>query len=145
MYQHGTIFSLNNRMFICMVWTWEIHILIWEIRNTILRAWKGGLKEHRAKQNSFNYIGTRNLKYYTLWHSVFKIIPLLPEATFTPSIQFNLGLPCTCPPLSSTVNTFLAICYSSILGSCPNHLNTLWSATLANSLLFQLSFAPLHS
>ena len=28
MSQHGTIFSLNNRMFIYMVWTWEIHILI---------------------------------------------------------------------------------------------------------------------
>ena len=28
MYQHGTIFSLNNIMFIYMVWTREIHILI---------------------------------------------------------------------------------------------------------------------
>ena len=28
MYQHGTIFSLNNRMLIFMVWTLEIHKLI---------------------------------------------------------------------------------------------------------------------
>ena len=28
MYWHGTIFSLNNRKIIYMVWTWEIHILI---------------------------------------------------------------------------------------------------------------------
>ena len=28
MFQHGTIFSLNNIMFIYMVWTWEINLLI---------------------------------------------------------------------------------------------------------------------
>ena len=35
--------------------------------------------------------------------------------TVTPSIQPNLGLPCTCSPLTSVINTFLAIRYSSIL------------------------------
>ena len=32
------------------------------------------------------------------------------------------------------MNTFLDIRYSSILSTSPNHLNTLWSALLANSL-----------
>ena len=53
------------------------------------------------------------------------IIPLLPKAIFTPSIQPNLGLPCTHHPLASTINTFLAIQYSSIFSTGPNHLKTL--------------------
>ena len=52
----------------------------------------------------------------------------------TPSIQPILGLPRNRPPLSSAINTLLAIRYSSILSTCPNHLNTLWSVLLANSL-----------
>ena len=39
----------------------------------------------------------------------FLFIPLLPNATFTPSIQSNLGLPRTRPPLTSAINTLLAI------------------------------------
>ena len=62
------------------------------------------------------------------------VIPLLPKAIFTPSIQPNLGLPHTRPPLTSAINTLLAIRYSSILSTCLNHLNTLWSALLDNSL-----------
>ena len=50
---------------------------------------------------------------------------LLPKATSTPSIQPNLGLPCTRHPLTSAINTLPAIRYSSILSTCPNHLNTL--------------------
>ena len=38
------------------------------------------------------------------------------------------------PPLTSANITLLAIRYSSILSTCPNHLNTLWTALLANSL-----------
>ena len=64
----------------------------------------------------------------------FTVIPLLPKATFTPSIQPTLGLPRISPPLTSAINTLLAIRYSSILYIWPNHLNTLWSALLANSL-----------
>ena len=37
-------------------------------------------------------------------------------------------------PLTSAINTLLAIRYSSILSTCPNHLKTHWSALLANSL-----------
>ena len=48
--------------------------------------------------------------------------------------SLNLGLPRTRPPLASAINTLLAIRYSSILSTCPNHLNTLWSALLANYL-----------
>ena len=46
----------------------------------------------------------------------------------------NLGLPRTRPPLTTASNTVVAVRYSSILSTCPNHLNTLWSALLANSL-----------
>ena len=59
------------------------------------------------------------------------VIPLLPKATFTPTFQPNRGLPRT------PINTLLAIRYSSILSTCPNHLNSLWSALLANSLFIQ--------
>ena len=37
------------------------------------------------------------------------VIHLLPKATFTPSIEQNLGLPRTRPPLTSAINTLLAI------------------------------------
>ena len=69
------------------------------------------------------------------------VISLLPKATFTPSIKPNLNLPRTRPPLPSAFNTLLAIRYSSILSTCPNHLNTLRSALLANSLSIP---APAH-
>ena len=104
------------------------------------RAWEGGPKEHRAKQNwqcethSCSYICTRALHAFRcLAHcrAASTVTPLLPKAT-TPSIQPNLGLPCTRPPLTSAINTLLAIRYSSILSRCPNHLNTHWSAILAN-------------
>ena len=56
------------------------------------------------------------------------------KANFTQSIQPNLGLPHTRLLLASAINTLLAMKYSSILSTCPNHLNTLLSAQLANSL-----------
>ena len=58
----------------------------------------------------------------------------LSKATSTPSIQPNLGLHHTSPTLTSAINTLMAIRYSSVLSTCPNHLNTLWSALLAKSL-----------
>ena len=83
------------------------------------------------------------------------VIPMLPKATFTSPIQPYLGLARTRPPLTSAINTLLAIWYSSILSSCPNHLNTLWSAVLANSfcipallrtsLFLILSIRDIHS
>ena len=59
-------------------------------------------------------------------------LPCCPRLSLLyPSIH---GLPRTRPALTSTINTLLTIRYSSILSTCPNHLNTLWSALLANSL-----------
>ena len=90
-----------------------------------------------AAWNSFSYICTRALHAFrSLSQSLaaFTVIPLLPTATFTPSIQPNLGLPRTRPPLTSAINTILAKRYSYILSTCPNHLNILWSALLANSI-----------
>ena len=52
-------------------------------------------------------------------------ISLLPKPTYTPSIQPNLDLPRTRSPLTSAINTLVAIRYSSILSTCPNHLITL--------------------
>ena len=43
------------------------------------------------------------------------VIRLLSKATFTPSIQPNLGLPRTRSPIRSAINTFLAIRHSFIL------------------------------
>ena len=114
----------------------------------------GGRSERKQGQakmtawNSFNYICTRALHSFRSFahhRAASTVIPLLPKATFTTSIQPNLGLPRTRPPLTSTINILLAIRWSSILSTCPNYLNTLWSALLANSFLFQLSYAALHS
>ena len=90
-----------------------------------------------AAWNAFSYICTRALHAFRSFahcRAASTVTPLLPKATFTPSIQPNLGLPPTRSPLISAINTLLAIRYSSILSTCPNHLNTLWSALLANFL-----------
>ena len=71
-----------------------------------------------AAWNSLSYICTRALhSFQSFAHcsSPSAVIPLLPKATFTPSMQPNLGLPRTRPPLTSAMNTLLAIPYSSIL------------------------------
>ena len=84
-----------------------------------------------AAWNSFSYICTRALHSFRSFahcRAASTVIPLLPKPTFTPSIQPNLSLPRTHPPLTPAINTLLAIRYSSILSTCPNHLNTLWSA-----------------
>ena len=114
------------------------------------RAREGSQKEHRAKQkrNSLSYICTRafhSFLPFAYYRTASLVIPLLPKATFTTSIQPNLCLPRTCNPLTSAINTFLAIRYSSIL----SHAQTisilsdlLYSLT---PFLFQLSYTPLHS
>ena len=98
-----------------------------------------------AAWNSFCYVCTRAL--HSCWsfahcRAASTVIPLLPKATFTPSIQPNLGLIRTRLPLTSAINTLLAIRYSSIISICPNYLNTLWSALLANSL--SMPGSPTH-
>ena len=68
-------------------------------------------------------------------HQGSTVILLLLKAIFMPSIQPKLGEPRNSPRLAPpSTPLILAIRYSSILSSCPNHLNTLWSALLANSL-----------
>ena len=58
----------------------------------------------------------------------FTVIPLLPAATFTPYIQPNLQNTYTLHQHSSRNMD------SSILSTCPNHLNTIRSALLENPL-----------
>ena len=87
--------------------------------------------------HSFSYICTRalhSLRSFVHCRSASSVTSLLPKATFTTSIKRNLGLIHTGPPLTSAINTLLAIRYLSILSTCPNHLNTHWSVLLANSL-----------
>ena len=66
-------------------------------------------------------------------HATSTILILLPWDIFTPSIQHNVSLLHTRPPLTSDINTLLALWYSSILFTSPNHLNTLRFAVLPNS------------
>ena len=83
---------------------------------------EGGPKEHSAKE-----------KWLRETHSVTYVPGLstlsdLSRIVAQPPPSF---LCCLRPP---SHNTLLAIRYSSILSTCSNHLNTLWSALLANSL-----------
>ena len=98
------------------------------------RAWKGGQKEYSAKQkisawNSFSSICTRALhSFRSFAHclAASTVIPMLPKATITLSIQPNLGLPRTRPPLTSAINTLLEIRCSSIL-------STWWNLKILNT------------
>ena len=60
------------------------------------------------------------------------VLPLLPEATFTQSIQPNLGLSHICISLTSTINTVLAIQYSYFLHV---HKHSKYSLIHSTSLL----------
>ena len=64
-----------------------------------------------------------------------------------PSSLTYVGLSRTRRPLTSDINTFLAIRYSFILSTCPNHLNILSDLfySLITPFLFQLCYAPLLS
>ena len=97
-----------------------------------------------AAWNSFSYICTRafhSFRSFAQCRAASTVIPLLAKATFRRSIQPNLGLPGTRPILTSAINTLLAIRYSSILSTFPNHLNTLWSTLLANSFSIPANFS----
>ena len=92
-----------------------------------------GSKEHRNKAKTQS-------STHAPWLSVPSYRSLsLPKATCTPFIQPHLGVPSAPPSLTSAINTLLTIRYSSILSTCPNHLNTLWAALLANSIQSLLS------
>ena len=104
---------------------WHIHLFILNLIYT-----------HRVLTNLVRqlYICTRALHcFISFAHccAASTAGPLPPTATFMPSLQPDLGLPFISPPLTSAINTLLALQYSSILSTCPNHLNTLWSALLA--------------
>ena len=71
---------------------------------------------------------------FPIFRAAFTVIPLLPNATVTPSIQPNLGLPRTRPPLTSAIIPFWQYDTHLFFQTRPNHLNTLWSALLAKSL-----------
>ena len=110
------------------------------LRVITTRARDGSPKEHRAKQ-----------KWLCETHSVTCIpgismlsdnscIVMQPPPSFLccprpPSHHLSsLTIVSLVPTLTSAINTLLTIQYSSILSTCPNHLNTLWSALLTNTL-----------
>ena len=95
------------------------------------RAWKGtgGYHLTRAREGSFTrpskngHVKLIQLHMYQALHyfqssthclAASTIIPLLPKADFTPSIQPDLGRPRTRLPLTSSINTLLAIRHLSI-------------------------------
>ena len=105
------------------------------------RAWEGGLHAHRTKQkwlhetHSVTYApGLSTLPHFhalscslnhhssvVQWY-LHTILPAQPQFTsYTPSTYFHH-------------QRLLAIQFSSILSTCPNHLNTLWSALLVLSI-----------
>ena len=114
-----------------------------------ISALEGGPKDHMNQTKivqSFRY-APRAFHYFlsfTNCRATFTVIPLLPKATSTPLIQHNLSIPYQ-KSTYSVINKLLAIRYSSILSTCPNHLNTHWSNHIANTFLFVLFYAPLHS
>ena len=57
----------------------------------------------------------------------------------SPHTLSNLGIPLTSPPLTSAINTLLAIKYSFVLSISTNHFNTVWSTVRANQLNFYFS------
>ena len=74
------------------------------------------------------------------------VILLLQNATFTSSIQPDLGLLRTRIPLASPINTLITILYSSFLSTCPKHLNTLSDALYSLTPFWcQIFYSPLHS
>ena len=60
------------------------------------------------------------------------------KATFTPYSQPNLGVPHSHHPLTSAINTLLAILDSSILSTFPIHLNTTCQISLYLSFSMHL-------
>ena len=100
-----------------------------------------------ASWNSFSYICTMALLSFRSFahrRAASTVIPLSPKATFTPSIQPNLGLPRTRPPLTSASNTLL------LYGTHPFFPHAQTISILSDLLysltpfLFQFSYVPLH-
>ena len=108
------------------------------------RAREGGPKKHREKEKWPCETHQLHMRMGSLAHCrvASTVIPLMLKATFTLSIQPNLGLPRTRASLTSAINTLLAIRYSSILSICPT-ISILSDPLLSLTLfLFHLSYAP---
>ena len=96
-----------------------------------------------AGWNSFSYICTRALHsfwFFAHWRAASTVINLLPKATFTSSIQPNLGLPRTRPPLTSASTPFWIYTHSFF-----PHAQTI--SILSDLLYSQLPFyssSPTH-
>ena len=84
-----------------------------------------------AVLNSIIYICTCSALLF-IFRADSSVIPLLPKTTFKPSIRPNLGL-LTRPPLTSAINTLLAIRYSSILSTCLSNLKVTCSILTESS------------
>ena len=85
--------------------------------------------------NSIIYKCTRALHSFLSYANcgIASTVSLLPPSCHASNL--TLVYPHTCPPLTSTINTLLAIRYSSILSTCPNNLiYVLWCTQLTNSL-----------
>ena len=125
-----------------LLYTWKLFSILKKkqhptpLQVITTRAREGGPNEHNAKQkwpretHSVSHMhqctmALHSFRSFAHCRAASTAISLLPMASFTLSIQPNLGLPHTRPPLTSAINTLLAIRYSSILYTCPNHLNTL--------------------
>ena len=114
------------------------------------RAWEGSPKEHWAKQNCcmkliqlHMHLVLHSFLSFTYCHAASTFTPLLPKATFTPSIQPNLGLPHAHLQRTSAINTLQAIPYSPFFTHATRIISDLlYSIT---PFLFQLSYAPLYS
>ena len=65
--------------------------------------WEGGPKNGRVKLNHLHM--HQGSPLLPIFRAASTVIPLLPKAIFTPSIQPNLGLPRTSPPLTSIRDT----------------------------------------
>ena len=129
--QSSTIQLLPHYFDTC-AWIFSSCALFTVYPNGTTRAREGGPKEHRASKYgrmklNQSHINRALHSFLSFAHccAVSTVIPLLPKATFTPSSQPNLRLSRTLHPLTSAINVLLAIQYSSILSTCPNHLNTL--------------------
>ena len=102
-------------------------------------------KNGNVKHNHLHVHQNSPLLPFVHWRAASTVIHLFPKGTVTPSIQANLGLPRTSPPLTSAINTLLARWYSSVLSERQNYINTLWSTLFTDSIILKLFYAPLHS
>ena len=77
------------------------------------RAREGGPKEHRANSVRYMWLSQihvhRGSPLFPICRAASTVIPLLPKATFTPSIQPNFGLHRTRLQLTSAINILLAV------------------------------------